>query len=103
MPDKAVMDWLALAREHCIDPEEVRMVYGRFDAQRRFYASGRGKPMALGRWFEFYRMEKATEGPRAAGPAPSGCSVDSAAVNEACIERPAEFLRVLEAYARAVA
>jgi hypothetical protein len=102
MPQTPANDWLGLARQHHIDPDEVRMVYSRYDAQRRFYAGGRGEAMVLRRWFEFYRMEKSTEG-RRAGSAPSGCSVDSAAVNDACIERPAEFLMVLEAYAEATA
>lgn len=90
--------WLQLAGAHQIDPEEVRVVFDRYDAQRQFHAQGRGEPIALAQWFQFYRMEKATEG-RQAGPAPGGCSVDSGAVNDACIERPAEFLAVLEAYA----
>ena len=90
--------WQALARAHRIDPEEVRLVFDRFDAQRRFHAGGAGEPLELARWFRFYRMEKASEG-RQAGPAPSGCSIDSDAVNDACIERPVEFLTVLEAYA----
>ncbi len=100
MTNKTVPDWRALAREHRIDPEEVLLVFARFDAQRQFNDRGRGQPIALGQWFGFYRMEKATEG-RQAGPAPSGCSVDSDAVNDACIERPVEFLVVLEAYAAA--
>ena len=89
--------WQDLARAHRIDPEEVRLVFERYDAQRRFHARGRSEPIALAQWFEFYRLEKATEG-RQAGPAPGGCSVDSDAVNDACIDRPTEFLQVLEAY-----
>jgi hypothetical protein len=42
-------------------------------------------------------MEKASEGVQA-GPSPSGCSVDSDAVNNACIVRPGPFLVALKAY-----
>lgn len=98
MSDPATTDWLALARDYRIDPEAIRLVFSRFDAQRRFHARGRGEPLELARWFRFYRMEKATEG-RQAGPVPGGCSVDGAADNDACIDRPGEFLQVLEAYA----
>lgn len=102
MPATPSTNWLDLARAHRINPDEVRLVFARYDAQRQFHAHGRAEPIALGQWFQFYRMEKSTEG-RQAGPAASGCSVDSDAVNDACIERPAEFLRVLEAYAAAEA
>lgn len=100
MSDAQATHWLDLARQYRIDPDEVRMVFARYDAQRQFSARGRGEPIALARWFGFYRLEKSTEG-RQAGPTPSGCSVASDAVNDACIERPAEFLVVLEAYAAA--
>ena len=102
MPDSSAADWLDLARQFRIDPDEVRMVFARYDARRQFSAAGQGEPIALGQWFRFYRLEKSTEG-RQAGPAASGCSVDSDAVNDACIERPAEFLVVLQAYADAEA
>jgi hypothetical protein len=90
--------WQALARSHGIDPDEVRLVYERYEAHRQFAGRGSGEPIELARWFGFYRMEKASEGEQA-GPAPSGCSVDSDAVNNACISRPAEFLAVLKAFA----
>ena len=91
-------DWQALARDYRIDPDEVRLVFARYEAQRAFNA-GRGAGLPLARWFEFYHLEKSSEGAQA-GPAPSGCSVDSDAVNNACIYRPAEFLKVLQAFAR---
>jgi hypothetical protein len=97
MSDGEGQNWMDLAREHRIDPDEVRLVFDRYDAQRRFYAQGRAEPMGLDQWFQFYRMEKASEGQQS-GPVPSGCSVDSGAVNDACIEKPAEFLQVLRAY-----
>ena len=100
MAAEPATDWKNLARTHRIDPEEVELVFARFDAQRQFLARGQGEAIPLARWFRFYRMEKASEGQQAA-PAPSACSVDSDAVNNACIERPVEFLEVLEAYAAA--
>ena len=92
-------DWQALARDKRIDPDEVRLVFERYDAQRRFN-EGRGAALALEQWFRFYHLEKSGEGEQTQ-PAPSGCSVDSDAVNNACIRRPADFLQVLKAYASA--
>lgn len=91
-------DWEALARSHRIDPAEVRLVYERYAAHLRFATAGAADPIALRRWFRFYHMEKSSEGEQT-GPAPSACSVDSDAVNNACIRRPREFLEVLQAYA----
>lgn len=96
MPGSKATDWRELARQHQIDPEEVRMAFGRFDAQRQFRARTGHEPIGLSQWFRFYRLEKATEG-RQAGPVPGGCSIDSAAAIDACIERPVEFLQVLQA------
>lgn len=92
--------WLELCRESGIDPEEIRLVFTRYDAYRKYTSTSRSGTIALHQWFGFYRMEKASEGEQAQ-PAPSGCSVDSDAVNNACIKRPAEFLKVLQAYAGA--
>ena len=90
--------WEALAHARGIDPEEVRMVYARYQAQLDFAGRRGTAPLPLERWFAFYRLEKASEGEQA-GPAPGGCSVDSDAVNDACIRRPADFLQVLAAFA----
>ena len=90
-------EWLEICSAQRIDPEEVRLVFARFDAYRRFTGVGADGPDALAQWFRFYHMEKASEGEQA-GPAPSGCSVDSDAVNNACIKRPAEFLVALKAF-----
>ncbi len=89
--------WLTLCRETGIDPEEVRLVFSRYDAYRRFTADNQGAAITLDQWFRFYHLEKASDGEQT-GPAPSGCSVDSDAVNNACIKRPGPFLDVLKAY-----
>lgn len=98
MNDGTEQVWRALCRETGIDPEEVRLVFTRYDAYRKYTNEQRNEAIDLERWFQFYRMEKASEGAEAQ-PAPSGCSVDSDAVNNACIKRPAEFLKVLKAFA----
>ncbi len=90
-------DWLGLCDAEGIDPEEVRMVFARYDAYRQFNEKRPGASISLDQWFRFYHMEKSSEGEQA-GPAPSGCSVDSDAVNNACIKRPGPFLVALKAY-----
>lgn len=90
-------DWQEICRAERIDPEEVRLVFSRYDAYRRFAGGSADDAAALDQWFGFYRMEKASEGEQT-GPAPSGCSVDSDAVNNACIKKPAQFLQALQAY-----
>ncbi len=72
-------DWLDLCREYRIDPDEVRIVFSRYDAYRKFMANGRDPDIALDQWFRFYHMEKASEAGGETDPAPSGCSVDSGA------------------------
>jgi hypothetical protein len=94
------MDWLQMCVDEGISPDEVRLVFERFDAYRRYNKGGEETSVALEQWFRFYHMEKASEGDQA-GPAPSGCSVDSDAVNNACIRRPGPFLTVLKAYCAA--
>ncbi len=91
--------WESLAHDLQIDSREVRLVYERYAARLRFAEQQQIEPIALEQWFRFYYLEKTTEGEQA-GPAPSGCSVDGDAVNNACIKRPREFLRLLQAYAR---
>jgi len=98
MNQEAEQIWLKMCRESSIDPEEVRLVFARYDAYRKYTDASRGATIAIDQWFKFYHMEKASEGDQAQ-PAPSGCSVDSDAVNNACIKRPAEFFEVLHAYA----
>ena len=98
MNQEAEQVWLKLCHESSIDPEEVRVVFARYDAYRKYTNASRGATIAIDQWFKFYHMEKASEGDQAQ-PAPSGCSVDSDAVNNACIKRPAEFFQVLQVYA----
>ena len=90
-------DWMSLCGAEGIDPEEVRMVFARYDAYRQFSKNKPGASISLDQWFRFYHLEKTSEGQQA-GPAPSGCSVDSDAVNNACIKRPGPFLITLKAY-----
>jgi len=86
-----------MCRQEKIDPDEVRLVFERYEAYRRFTETGAGAAISLDQWFRFYHREKASEGNQA-GPAPGGCSADGDAVNNACLQKPAEFLRVLTAY-----
>ena len=90
-------DWLRLCRRDHIDPDEVRLVFSRFDAYRQYGAANGGTRITLEQWFRFYHLEKTSDGQQT-GPAPSGCSVDSDAVNNACIHQPGPFLEVLKAY-----
>jgi len=89
--------WLQLCRAEDIDPDEVRLVFTRYDAYRK-YTDKFSQAISLEHWFGFYHMEKSSEGD-GAQTAPAGCSVDSNAVNNSCISRPKEFLKALQAYA----
>lgn len=94
-------DWEGMCRAEGIDPDEVRRVYRRYEAYRRFTESASGEAIGLERWFRFYHLEKTSEGIQAGAPTPGGCSADGDVINDACLKRPAEFLRVLIAYGRA--
>jgi len=98
MTETEARDWRDECREERIDPDEVRLVYQRYEAYRRFTDSGAGEAIALEQWFRFYHLEKSTEGIQAGAPAPGGCSADGDAVNNACLKKPAGFLRVLLGY-----
>lgn len=90
-------DWQGMCRQEGIDPDEVRLVFARYEAYRRFTENGAGEAISLSQWFRFYHREKTSEGIQA-GPAPGGCSADGDAVNNACLKKPTVFLRVLTAY-----
>jgi len=100
MTQKEPQDWQGLCRQASIDPDEVRLVYERYDAYRRYTEEGSGGSIPLEQWFRFYHREKTSEGAQA-GQLPGGCSADGDAVNDACLKKPAEFLRVLLAYGEA--
>jgi len=89
--------WLQLCRTAGIDPREVRLIHARFDAYRAFTEEKTGTSISVGRWFGFYHLEKNSEGLQAGAPV-DGCSADGDAVNDACLQHPTAFLKVLEAY-----
>lgn len=94
------VDWRCLCREEGIDPAEVRLVFERYDAYRRYTERGTGDPIGVDQWFRFYHREKTSEGVQAGAPV-AGCSADGDAVNNACLKKPAAFLRALIAYGSA--
>ena len=88
-------DWVSTCRDEGLDPAEVRLVLGRYRAYQSYYLTGgRGEPLPLETWFNWYRMETASETSQQA-PSPSGCSVDDDARNKGAIRKPQAFLRVL--------
>ena len=87
------------ARAEDLDPAEVRLVLSRYQAYLRYYQTGRrGDPLALAAWFNWYRMETASEVQQNA-PTASGCSVDPNARNRGAISKPEIFVKVLAALA----
>lgn len=89
--------WLELCRTSGIDPQEVRLIYDRYDAYREFTGKNTGSAIPVEQWFRFYHLEKNSEGMQA-GALVDGCSADGDAVNNACLRRPGAFLEVLKAY-----
>jgi len=89
--------WLELCRAAGIDPQEVQLIYDRYDAYRGFTEETTAVAISLEQWFRFYHLEKSSEGLQA-GAAVEGCSADGDAVNNACLRRPGEFLEVLQVY-----
>ena len=89
--------WLELCRATGIDPQEVRLIYDRYDAYRGFTVKATGSSLPLEQWFRFYHLEKDSEGLQAGAPV-EGCSADGDAVNNACLRHPGVFLEVMQAY-----
>ncbi len=99
MAEDPVSAWIRSCRDEGLDPAEVRLVMGRYLAYRDFYQrDSRGSPLPLARWFEWYRIETASEA-TGGSPAADGCSVDSGAQNRGAIARPDAFLRALASLA----
>lgn len=97
MSQPAPDDWQSLARAEGVDPAEVRLVFGRYQAHVRYHRGERGgEPLPIETWFGFYHREAASEAHQNA-PAASGCSVDPGARNRGAVARPEAFLRVLAA------
>jgi hypothetical protein len=94
-----LQDWDQQCRAAGVDPAEVRLVLGRYEAYRRYYeASRQAKPLPIEGWFRWYRIEVAAEtGQRA--PPPGGCSVDDEAKHRGAIHNPDAFLGMLKALA----
>ena len=89
------IDWVNACRAEGLDPAEVRLVLGRYQAYRGYYLKGRrGEPLPLAAWFDWYRIETASEKSQQA-PSPSGCSVDDDARNRGAILKPQAFLKAL--------
>lgn len=98
MNDAKLSGWVNACRAEGLDPAEVRVVLGRYRAYQGYYRNGRrGEPLPLAAWFNWYRLEAASEAGQA--PSPSGCSVDDDARSRGAIRKPLAFLEVLSALA----
>lgn len=87
--------WAGWCRQQGVDPAEVRVVFGRYNAYRDYYQDERrGGALSLKDWFGFYRMEAASEADQAS-PTASECSVDPNAPSRGSITRPAQFFEAL--------
>lgn len=92
---KPVPAWRVRAQAAGIDPAEVEMVSGRYQAYRDFMTP-RGGGLSLIEWFRFYRREKQSESPDQKGGVVSGCSATGEAVEQNVLTSPAEFFAVLQ-------
>jgi hypothetical protein len=89
-------DWASACRDEGLDPAEVRLVLGRYEAYRSYHTQGRrGEPLPIETWFNWYRMETVSETGQQF-QSPSGCSVDDQARNRGVIRNPEAFLRALK-------
>jgi hypothetical protein len=80
MSDATAIDWVGVCREEGLDLAELRLVLGRYRAYQGYYRKGgRGEPLPLEAWFNWYRIETASETSQQA-PSSSGCSVDDDAL-----------------------
>ena len=88
--------WLLLCERYRIDPAELKVVFARYQAHRRFAQQGGDGAIPLERWFRFYVLEKSSEGEQA------GIFTEAPhdTINDACLARPRRFLEVLQAYSR---
>ena len=90
--------WLSLCSQYGLDPDEVRIVSGRYDMYKDYNDTDSSTALPLDRWYRWYRIEKLAEGHAAIGASVAGCSVDPGAEVRQQVLGEAEFLQVLKLY-----
>lgn len=86
--------WLSECRKFTIDPEEIEIVAGRYDAYREYTLSANGEVLPIANWFHWYCIERTSE-TRNLGAAPDACSVDNQSQGNSLIQQPDVFLKLL--------
>ena len=88
-------EWISLCTSYGLDPDEVRIVSGRYDMYKDYTDPGSALP--LERWYKWYRIE----GHAAIGGSVAGCSIEPEAAAREQVLGEADFLQVLELYRKA--
>ncbi len=86
--------WLDECKKFSIDPSEIEIIAGRYDAYRSYTQSAKGEVLPIESWFHWYHVERASES-RNLGIAPDGCSVDSQSQGNSLIQQSDVFLKLL--------
>jgi hypothetical protein len=89
-------EWVSLCTSYGLDPDEIRIVSGRYDMYEDYTDSSTALP--LERWYKWYRIEKLAEGHAAIGGSVAGCSIEPEAAARQQVLGEADFLQVLELY-----
>ena len=94
----AQSEWISLCTRYGLEPDEVRIVSGRYDMYKDYTDSSTSATLPLERWYMWYRIEKLAEGHAAIGGSVAGCSIEPEAAAREQVLGETEFLQVLELY-----
>ncbi len=94
-------EWISLCTGYGLEPDEIKIVSGRYDMYKDYTDSGTSATLPLERWYKWYRIEKLDEGHAALGGSVAGCSIEPEAAGREQVLGETEFLQVHELYRKA--
>jgi len=91
-------DWRMECQRLDLDPHEVKKVSSRYDMYKGYTEKETGEYLPLDRWYQWYRVEKLSEGHATRTPPVEGCSVGPETNSEEPVVSGSEFLSLLKLY-----
>jgi hypothetical protein len=90
--------WRQRCSEFGLDPHQVKSVSSRYDMYKTYTDANGGNTLPLPRWYQWYRVEKLSEGHAMLTPPADGCSIGPDTTPEGPVISETDFLELLESY-----
>jgi hypothetical protein len=92
-------NWRERCTELGLDPQELKAVSSRYDMYQRYTDEQGGNTLPLARWYQWYRVEKLSEGHATLTPPADGCSIGPDTLPQgATVISAADFFQLLELF-----